>query len=70
MAEKVAPIKQYMSTGVVTIGAEQPMSVAHRVMREHRIRHLPVLGGGKVVGILTHRDLQRVRCLAAWPRRR
>jgi acetoin utilization protein AcuB len=63
MAEKVAPIKQYMSTGVVTIGAEQPMSVAHRVMREHRIRHLPVLGGGKVVGILTDRDLHLVERL-------
>lgn len=31
------------------------MSVAHRVMPEHRIRHLPVLGGGKLVGILTDR---------------
>lgn len=63
MAENDAPIKQYMTTGALTIGAEQPMSVAHRVMLEHRIRHLPVLDGGKLVGVLTDRDLHIVERL-------
>ena len=32
-------------------------------MREFRIRHLPVLKGGKIVGILTERDLHLVETL-------
>ena len=63
MTDNNAPIKQYMTTGALTIGAEQPMSVAHRVMLEHRIRHLPVLDGGKLAGILTDRDLHIVERL-------
>jgi acetoin utilization protein AcuB len=43
-----------------TIGDEQPLASAHRIMREHRIRHLPVLQGGKLVGIVSERDLHLV----------
>ena len=34
------------------------------MMREHAIRHLPVLHGGKLVGLLTDRDLHLVESLA------
>lgn len=37
--------------------------LAHRMMREHRIRHLPVLRGSKVVGIVSDRDLNMVETL-------
>lgn len=33
------------------------------MMREHRIRHLPVLHGGRLVGIITDRDLGLVESL-------
>jgi acetoin utilization protein AcuB len=33
-------------------------------MREHAIRHLPVLHGGKLVGLITERDLRLVESLA------
>lgn len=56
-------IKKYMTTDVQTIGDEQPMSIAHRVMREQRIRHLPVLHRGKLVGVVTDRDLRLVETL-------
>lgn len=39
------------------------MSQAHRVMREHKIRHLPVLDGGKLIGIVTERDLHLIETL-------
>ena len=35
----------------------QPLSTARRTMKEHQIRHLPVLDAGRVVGIVSDRDL-------------
>jgi len=39
------------------------MTVAHRMMREHHIRHLPVLRGAKIVGLVSDRDLNMVETL-------
>jgi acetoin utilization protein AcuB len=39
------------------------LSTAHSMMRKWKIRHLPVLGGGKVVGLLSLRDLHLVETL-------
>jgi acetoin utilization protein AcuB len=63
MSKTIPHIKKYMTTGVQTIGDEQPMSIAHRVMREEHIRHLPVLHQGKLVGVVTDRDLRLVETL-------
>jgi acetoin utilization protein AcuB len=46
-----------------TIGSDQPLVAAHTIMREHNIRHLPVLAEGKVVGIVSQRDLHLVETL-------
>ena len=40
-----------------TIGAAQPLASADRLMREHDLRHLPVLEVGRLVGILSQREL-------------
>jgi acetoin utilization protein AcuB len=64
MTKSIPHIKKYMTTDVQTIGDEQPMSVAHRLMREQHIRHLPVLHQGKLVGVLTDRDLRLVETLS------
>jgi len=32
-------------------------------MREHGVRHVPVMGGDELVGILSDRDIARVQCL-------
>jgi len=63
MTKSIPHIKKYMTTEVQTIGDEQPMSVAHRLMREQHIRHLPVLHQGKLVGMVTDRDLRLVETL-------
>lgn len=33
------------------------LEAAHQIMREHGVRHLPVLRAGKLVGVLSERDL-------------
>jgi acetoin utilization protein AcuB len=56
-------VRQYMTHNPHTIGREQTLDVAHRVMREHRVRHLPVLEGGKLVGLVSQRDLHLIETL-------
>ena len=63
MSKAIPSIQKYMTTSPHTVGEDQPMSVAHRLMREHRIRHLPVLRGSKIVGIVSDRDLNMVETL-------
>ena len=46
-----------------SIGRDQPLVRAHALMREHRIRHLPVLDGGQLVGVLSDRDLHLIESL-------
>ena len=50
-------VAEYMSRTPHSIGADQPLSRARAMMHEHRIRHLPVLRGGELVGIVTERDI-------------
>lgn len=58
-----APIREFMTPAPVTIGREQSLELAQRRMREHDIRHLPVLEGGRIIGILSDRELELVESL-------
>ena len=63
MAKAIPQIHEYMTPSPLTIGADQMLSQAHLMMREHGIRHLPVLVGGKLEGIVSDRDLALVETL-------
>ena len=63
MSKPIPTIQKYMTTQPHSIGQDQPMSVAHKMMRELKIRHLPVLTGGKLVGLLSDRDLNLIETL-------
>jgi acetoin utilization protein AcuB len=57
-------MRQVMTRTPYTIGSEQSLAKAHAMMREHGLRHLPVLRGGKLVGVLSQRDLYFVESIA------
>lgn len=52
-------VKELMKTHVVTLNADSKLGFANDIMYLGRIRHLPVVRGEEVVGILTQRDLYR-----------
>ena len=56
-------LSQYMTVQPWTIRRDATMSQAHQLMREHKIRHLPVLEAGKLVGIVSERDLHLIETL-------
>lgn len=51
-------IREYMTPSPQAIGQEQPIQTGVQMMREHRIRHLPVQHGGRLVGVVSDRDLK------------
>jgi acetoin utilization protein AcuB len=57
-------IEPFMTHSPHTIGRDQTLATAHRLMRQFNIRHLPVLDGGTLVGMLSERDLDFVETLS------
>ena len=56
----IPTVQKYMTYVPKSIGYDQPIEQAMDVMRKMHLRHLPVLKGGKIVGILTDRDIKLV----------
>ena len=54
------PISELMSKDLVTAEPGTSLREAARIMTERWIRHLPVLEGGRLVGIVSQRDLAGV----------
>lgn len=52
-------VKDVMKTQLVTLNADSKLGFANDIMYLGRIRHLPVVKGDTIVGILTQRDLYR-----------
>jgi CBS domain-containing membrane protein len=53
---KTIPVKEVMSSQVVTIASDAPLAEAARLMVERKIGCLPVVDAGELVGILTESD--------------
>jgi acetoin utilization protein AcuB len=50
--------KDMMHRDVVKASPDTSLAQAQRLMREHHIRHVPVVSGSKLVGLVTDRDLR------------
>ncbi len=60
MTSTIPTVAETMTRAPHTIGADQPLAEAERRMHEFRVRHLPVLDGGRLVGIVSDRDVALV----------
>lgn len=58
--KSIPSISKFMTTLPHTIGVDQSLMKANQMMSELRVRHLPVLDGGKLVGVLSDRDVKLV----------
>jgi acetoin utilization protein AcuB len=58
LQEELMKVEKYMSKNPVTINSHQSLKYALETMKEHDIRHLPVLERGKTCGILSERDIR------------
>ncbi len=51
-------IKDWMAKNVLTVDENTSVMRATRIMKENKVRRLPVLSHGKLTGIITDRDLK------------
>ncbi len=53
-------VREWMTYDPVTADPSTSIQAAWKIMQERRIHHLPVVEEGRLVGIVTDRDLRRV----------
>lgn len=63
MSPRIPSVREHMTLLPHTIQAITPLVEASKLMREHHLRHLPVLRGTQLVGLLSERELGLVESL-------
>jgi acetoin utilization protein AcuB len=63
-----SPIERFMTPDPICVASDTLLSSAMVHMRRHDIRHLPVVDGGRLIGILSQRDIAMATAEAdQWP---
>ena len=55
------PVKEIMRHGVTTVSPDESVNRVMNLMTHHRVRHMPVLRGGKLAGIVSIGDVVKHR---------
>ena len=53
-------VREIMETNLTTTTPDEDIFEALRIMRDYNIRHLPVMHGGKFVGLVTLKDILKI----------
>ncbi|WP_127141432.1 CBS domain-containing protein [Flagellimonas marinaquae] len=54
------PISKIMTRKLVTLSTKDDLVTAERLFKKHRIRHIPVVEGNTIKGMLSYTDLLRI----------
>lgn len=65
MIQRSQPIREFMTPAPLTVEDDLPLADARDRMARSRVRHLPVVRDGALVGILSARDLLMMEDLSA-----
>jgi len=57
VAKKGKQVSAIMSKNIVSVSEEIPVEEIARMMTTHHIKRLPVMNGGKVIGIVSRADI-------------
>lgn len=58
--KKNVPVKKIMTTQVVKLNLNDELSKAELLFKKHKIRHIPVVNGTQIIGMLSLTDLLRI----------
>jgi CBS domain-containing protein len=54
------PISTIMATNLVTLSVNDDLVTAEKLFIDHKIKHIPVVKGKEIIGMLSYSDIQRV----------
>ncbi len=54
------PVSKIMTKNIITLNSKDELDKAERLFRKHNIRHIPVVEGDKILGMLSLTDLLRI----------
>ncbi|MCO6175302.1 CBS domain-containing protein [Flavobacterium sp. NRK F10] len=54
------PVSTIMTTNVVKLNITDDLTKAESLFKKHHIRHIPVVSGNKILGMLSYTDLLRI----------
>ena len=55
------PVRDIMTADVITVGLNHDVDSCMKVVTDRRVRHLPVLEGGQVMGVISIGDLVKAK---------
>lgn len=58
-------VRKKMKTDLITITKNERMTVAKKILEEKKIRHLPVVEGKKLIGLVTNMDIRKAEASPA-----
>lgn len=68
MSKFKLPVEEFTTPNPITATTHSKVEELARVMKDHGIRHLPILDGSRLVGIVSERDLKVIAGLKALER--
>ncbi len=58
--KKIVPVSKIMTSNVIKLILTDDLTKAERLFKKHHIRHIPVVNGNKIIGMLSYTDLLRI----------
>lgn len=58
--KRQVPVASIMSTNVVKLNLSDDLTKAEELFKKHHIRHIPVVEGDRIIGMLSLTDLLRI----------
>lgn len=56
----IPPISEIMSTNIIALNRDDDLETAELLFKRHKIRHIPVVNGEIIIGMLSYSDLLRI----------
>ncbi len=58
--KKNVPVSSIMTKNVIKLNLKDELTKAEKLFKKHNIRHIPVVSGTKIMGMLSYTDLLRI----------
>lgn len=64
--KRLEPVSKIMTKELITLSLSDDLYKAEKLFKTHHIRHIPIVEGKHILGILSYSDLKRISFLDAY----